>query len=411
MSVHVFNNNVKVLINRNLSLAVCSTPHYSTESSEPRVIKNPSLSQLKRGTGGRSSFNGVVATVFGATGLLGGNLINKLGKIGTQLIIPYRGDAYFIRELKLAGDLGQVLFQPYHLNDEESIRKAVKYSNVVINLVGRDWETKNFKFNDVHYEGARRIARISREMGVERLIHVSALNVDPLPAPIYLKKGSGFLASKKAGEQAVRDEFPDATIFRPSDIYGQGDRFLLMYSHAWRRTQQRVVLWKKGEQTVKQPVAVSDVAYGILNAMLDKSTSGKIYQAVGPTPYLLSDLIDWMFAVLRRDGKFSFDYKRVGIMESPQYLIKMWLTDLLCPSWPPGYVTAERFEREFVSDILDERLPTLEDLGVKLTKTEDQIPHELKFLRAFQSYMDTIGEFENPAPPPPYIAPPKRIFT
>jgi len=72
--------------NRNLSLAVSSSSHYSTESSEPRVIKNASLSQLKRGTGGRSSFNGVVATVFGATGLLGGNLINKLGKIGTQVI-------------------------------------------------------------------------------------------------------------------------------------------------------------------------------------------------------------------------------------------------------------------------------------------------------------------------------------
>jgi len=72
--------------NRSLSLAVSSS-HYSTESSEPHVIKNPSLSQLKRGTGGRSSFNGVVATVFGATGLLGGNLINKLGKIGTQVIL------------------------------------------------------------------------------------------------------------------------------------------------------------------------------------------------------------------------------------------------------------------------------------------------------------------------------------
>lgn len=54
-----------------------------------------------------------------------------------------------------------------------------------------------------------------------------------------------------------------------------------MYSHAWRRSQQKVVLWKKGEQTVKQPVAVSDVAYGIVNAMLDRSTKGKIYQAVG----------------------------------------------------------------------------------------------------------------------------------
>jgi len=54
-----------------------------------------------------------------------------------------------------------------------------------------------------------------------------------------------------------------------------------MYSHAWRRSRQQIVLWKKGEQTVKQPVAVSDVAYGIVNAMLDHTTAGKIYQAVG----------------------------------------------------------------------------------------------------------------------------------
>lgn len=54
-----------------------------------------------------------------------------------------------------------------------------------------------------------------------------------------------------------------------------------MYSHAWRRSAQQLVLWKKGEQTIKQPVAVSDVVNGIVNAMLDRSTSGKIYQAVG----------------------------------------------------------------------------------------------------------------------------------
>lgn len=54
-----------------------------------------------------------------------------------------------------------------------------------------------------------------------------------------------------------------------------------MYSHAWRRTRQQIVLWKRGEQTVKQPVAVDDVVRGIANAVLDRSTSGKIYQAVG----------------------------------------------------------------------------------------------------------------------------------
>lgn len=47
------------------------------------------------------------------------------------------------------GDLGQIYFLPYHLCDEDAIRKAVKYSTVVINLVGSEWESRNFTFHDV----------------------------------------------------------------------------------------------------------------------------------------------------------------------------------------------------------------------------------------------------------------------
>ena len=47
------------------------------------------------------------------------------------------------------GDLGQILFIPIQLSDEDSIRKAVAHSNVVVNCIGRDFETRNFKFQDV----------------------------------------------------------------------------------------------------------------------------------------------------------------------------------------------------------------------------------------------------------------------
>lgn len=76
-----------------------------------------------------------------------------------QLILPYRNDFYEASRLKVVGDLGQVLFTPFDLRDDESIAKACRYSNVVINLIGRDYETKNFKYMDVHAVGPRRIAR------------------------------------------------------------------------------------------------------------------------------------------------------------------------------------------------------------------------------------------------------------
>ncbi len=117
------------------------------------------LAGLKRGTGGRSSFNGVVATVFGASGFVGKYVCNRLGKIGTQveitfkkykiiiiiidnnewcnylqIIVPYRGDHYDVLRLKLVGDLGQVLFFPFHLRDEDSIRK-VDLNNIINSFI------------------------------------------------------------------------------------------------------------------------------------------------------------------------------------------------------------------------------------------------------------------------------------
>lgn len=66
--------------------------------------------RMPRGTSGRSSFNGRVATIFGATGMMGRILCNRLGKEGTQMIIPFRGDQWDARSLKMTGDLGQVWF-------------------------------------------------------------------------------------------------------------------------------------------------------------------------------------------------------------------------------------------------------------------------------------------------------------
>ncbi|XP_073980612.1 NADH dehydrogenase [ubiquinone] 1 alpha subcomplex subunit 9, mitochondrial-like isoform X2 [Rhodnius prolixus] len=352
-------------------------------TSQFNPLRSVSPSDLKRGAGGRSSFSGIVCTLFGATGFLGRYVANKLGKIGTQLIIPYRGDSSEVLRLKLVGDLGQVLFQHYNLKDEDSIYKCVKYSNVVINLIGRDWETKNYKFQDVHVEGASRIARIAKKACVDTLIHVSSLNVDPFPIPYMMTGGSSWLISKYDGEAAVLEEFPDAIIFRPSDIYGQEDRFLRYYCSGWRHNHKWMPLYKSGTETEKQPVYVSDVAAGIVAACRDRKCRGKIFQAVGPRRYLLSELVDWFHRLILKADDWGF--MRYDLRYDPLFKMRITLLPKLTTGAPLGNLHWERVEREAHSDKVDEKLGTLEDLGVQLTCMEDQVPWELS--RTYKAYV------------------------
>jgi len=382
---------IKVIpLNGSLGIAYIKSTQYSTDAKV-------NLAAFKRGTGGRNSFNGMVATVFGCTGFVGRSVCNRLGKMGTQMILPYRSDFYEAQRLKVCGDLGQVLFSPFHLEDEESIEKAVRYSNVVINLVGRDYETKNFKFDEVHVYGPARIARIARKCGVERLIHLSYLNSAEDPRPLVMSGPSKWKMSKYFGEEEVKKEFPNVTMFKASEIYGSEDRFVRYFASYWRRHGQHVPVYKNGQDTIKMPVFVSDVAHGIINALRDGSTMGQTYQAVGPSKYLLADMIDWFFHLMRKDERWG--YKRFDMKYDPFMRLKVPFIHWISPSYPLGNLSWEALEREATSDQMIPGMPTLEDLGVKLTHLEDQAPWEFKPYRAYQYYDARIGEFVKPPNP------------
>lgn len=136
------------------------------------------------------------------------------------MILPTRCGENDRQHLKVMGDLGQIVQLDYNIRDEEAIRYAVERSNVVINMVGREWETRNFSFDDVHVTFPKKLAEICADVGVRRLIHVSALGADE-------DHPSAYYRTKAAGEAVVREAFPSATIVRPAKMVGVEDRFLI----------------------------------------------------------------------------------------------------------------------------------------------------------------------------------------
>ncbi|XP_078712771.1 NADH dehydrogenase [ubiquinone] 1 alpha subcomplex subunit 9, mitochondrial [Lampetra fluviatilis] len=320
---------------------------------------------MPRGRGGRSSFSGVVATVFGATGFLGRYVVNKLGREGAQIIIPYRCDAYDVMHLKPMGDLGQLIFMDWSMKDQESIRKAVQHSNVVINICGQGWETRNNSFDDVHVVAARDIALAAKEAGVPKLIHVSHLNAD-------IRSASKYLRTKCLGEKAVREAFPDATILKPSDMFGREDKYFNHFANML--LFGGLPLIAKGKMTIKQPVYVSDVAQAIVNAAHSENVLGKTYALSGPGRYELLELVKYIFAVAYRP---FVPYS----MPRPLYHLIARCFELV-PFEP--WTTRDKVDRLHTTDKLHPELLALQDLGVVPTSVEEKAIEVLRKHRRFR---------------------------
>ncbi|CAL7942369.1 unnamed protein product [Xylocopa violacea] len=364
-------------------------------STEPRIIKNPTITSLQRGTGGRSSFNGIVCTIFGCSSFVGQSLAIRLGSIGTQLILPHRCDHYHVRELKVGGDLGQVFFHPFDLKDEESLIKVMKYSNVVINLIGTVYETSNYSFSDVHVDGARRIARIAKKCNVDRFIHMSCLNASENPTPMILSEPSKLLRTKWQGELAVKEEFPEATIIRPSVIYGRKDNFFIHYLNERRMgANYNLPLWNKGEKTEKQPVSIHDVISGITAIVTNPDTAGKTYQFVGPNRYTLRRLVEWMM-----EHSFKYDHFKSNVVDmryKPFFMLKVSIWEYLYAVHPIVDLLWEVLEFHHTTDKIDPSLPTLEDLGIIPRTMESRMEWEmLPYLRG----KATVTEYHRLDPP------------
>eukprot|EP01135_Chromosphaera_perkinsii_P002590 Nk52_evm106s224 gene=Nk52_evmTU106s224 len=322
-------------------------------------------SVMPAGSGRRCSVNGKVVTVFGATGFLGRYVVNRLGRVGTQMQIPFRGDEYYYRHLRPMGDVGQINFLPYSISDEKSIADALQYSNICINLIGQDIPTRNFTFEQAHVEAPKTIAKMCKQFGIERLVHVSCLNARP-------DSPSSWHTSKYAGEQAVLSEYPSATIVRPSRFYGGEDRYLNFYARAYNLPMHAFPIGDGGIYK-KMPVYVGDVARAIVESLEDPSAEGRVFELVGPKTYSQREIIDHVMKVTKKAlrpwpcPKSALKVAGSLISKGPYYTL----------------LDAERVEREYQDDALSEDAYGFEDLAITPVTMERQ---SISFLRRYRDH-------------------------
>ena len=202
-------------------------------------------------------------TVFGGTGFLGRRITERLGAHGFAVRIAARHP----EQAAAATERVQA-----DIHDEGAVGRAVAGAWGVVNAVSLYVEKDGRTFQAVHMEAAGRLAKTARRAGVTRLIQVSGLGADP-------QSPSGYVRSRGQGELAVRADFPDAIIIRPSAMFA-ADGGLVTSLAALLRRAPVFPMFGRG-QTRLQPAFADDVAEAVARIMALPQPAS-LYEFGGP---------------------------------------------------------------------------------------------------------------------------------
>lgn len=227
------------------------------------------------------AWDGVI--VFGGTGFLGRAIVRQLVRANMPVRIAARHPAAVRSDV-----VEQVQAD---VRDEAAVAAAIAGAQAAVNVVGLYVEQGQDSFDAVHVQGALHVARQAREHGLKRLIHISGIGADP-------DSESPYIRARARGESRVKEAFVDATIIRPSVLFGPQDAFLNVLDRMSSRLPV-FPLFGAGE-TRLQPVYVDDVAAAVTACLRNVATVEKVYELGGIEVHTYRDILQ---QVLRHRGR------------------------------------------------------------------------------------------------------------
>lgn len=298
-------------------------------------------------------------TVYGGSGFLGRHVIRALCKRGFRIRVAVRRPE-LTGHLQPLGRVGQIHAVQANLRYPASVKTAARGADVLINLVGILFERSRQRFGAVQASGAEAVAQAASSFGA-RLVHVSAIGADE-------DSPSGYGRSKGIGEKLVLAARQDATILRPSVVFGPEDDFLNRFASLARFVPALPLIG--GGTTRFQPVYVGDVAAAVVEAVEGRTVPGAIYELGGPEIMTLKALLEFVLATTGR--------KRL-LVPLPFALAELqaWFLQFL-PKPPLTPDQVEMLKRDnVVSEAARQDRRTLEGLGITPVALEAIAPSYL----------------------------------
>lgn len=295
-----------------------------------------------------------LVTIFGGSGFVGRYVARGMAKQGWRVRVAVRrpNEAMFVKPY---GAVGQVEPIFANIRDDDSVRAALHGSDVVINCVGSfDMRGAN-NVDAVQAEGAERIARIAAEVGISRMVHISAIGAD-------VESDSDYARSKAEGEVGVLRYQPNAVILRPSVVFGPEDEFFNRFAKMARMSPAIPLV---GAEAKFQPVYVDDVAQAAVQGALGEAAPG-IYELGGPDIRTFRELVQEMLGVIqRRRLVIGLPFWLGSLMGRVFGIVSAMTGGLIAAP-----ITSDQVKNLRRDTVVAEGAKTLADLGIEATATE-----------------------------------------
>lgn len=234
--------------------------------------------------------DGKLVTLMGGSGFLGSHIAQALLSRGARLRIAARHPEKAFG-LKPLANLGQIQFVRCDATRRSSVEDAIAGADAVVNCIG------SFSGNLMRLMGDAPgwMAEAAKAGGAAAFVQISAIVPES-------HEGNRYAEAKRCGEERVLKAFPDATILRPSLLFGQGGGVTELFAPLIARFP---VLPVFGAEAKVQPAYVADVAEAAARAVAEPGRfGGTTFELAGPETMTMLELQQRMAAGQRRKPAF-----------------------------------------------------------------------------------------------------------